>query len=78
MATAGLLTRRRDEKDHRLVRLYLTEKGQALREPVTADREFLESRITAGLSDEELTGLTSALRKVLANARRLNTGPLDT
>ncbi len=37
MAATGLLRRRRDSKDNRLVRLWLTETGRALRKPVEAN-----------------------------------------
>ncbi|MFI5612400.1 MarR family winged helix-turn-helix transcriptional regulator [Amycolatopsis sp. NPDC051903] len=68
MAAAGLLTRRRDEKDNRLVRLWLTEAGRALREPVEAERRHLETKLTAGLTSAERKHLMAALAKVLAAA----------
>ncbi|MFI6325961.1 MarR family winged helix-turn-helix transcriptional regulator [Nonomuraea sp. NPDC050556] len=71
MAAAGLLVRRRDDADNRLVRLYLTDAGRALRGPVTADREELERAITEGLTAGELDQLAAILGKVLANARAL-------
>ena len=43
---AGLVTRSRDERDNRLVRLWLTEAGRALREPVQAERRVIEEMIT--------------------------------
>lgn len=77
MSAAGLLVRRRDDLDNRLVRLYLTDRGRALREPVTADRDALEREISDGLTDDERRHLLSALGKILANARALGAGPLD-
>lgn len=71
MAAADLLVRRRDDVDNRLVRLYLTDAGRALRGPVTADREELERAITQGLTVVELDQLAAVLGKVLANARAL-------
>src|SRR3981081_1118619 len=50
MTTAGLLTRRRDDRDHRLVRLWLTDAGRALQGPVEADRRVMEEKGTAGLT----------------------------
>ena len=44
MASAGLLTRRREDKDNRLVRLWLTERGRALQQPVEAERERIDQR----------------------------------
>lgn len=64
MSTVGLLVRRRDERDNRLVRLWLTDAGRALREPVEAERRALEETVTAGLTDTERAHLMSALEKI--------------
>ncbi|WP_240778102.1 MarR family winged helix-turn-helix transcriptional regulator [Nonomuraea basaltis] len=77
MGAAGLLVRQRDESDQRLVRLYLTDKGRRLRDPVLADRQTLERQITEGLSEEEVKLLSSALTKILNNARRHGAGTID-
>jgi DNA-binding MarR family transcriptional regulator len=64
MSAAGLLTRRRDDKDNRLVRLWLTDAGRALQQPVEADRRRLEEQVTADLTPEEREHLMSALAKI--------------
>ncbi|GII56860.1 hypothetical protein Pth03_52490 [Planotetraspora thailandica] len=64
MSAVGLLTRRRDEHDNRLVRLWLTDAGRALREPVEAERRSLEEKITADLTETERRHLMIALTKV--------------
>ncbi|MBO2454639.1 MarR family transcriptional regulator [Actinomadura barringtoniae] len=64
MSAAGLLTRRRDDKDNRLVRLWLTDAGRDLREPVEQDRRRLEEQVTASLTGEERAHLISALKKI--------------
>lgn len=64
MTEAGLITRRRDNRDNRLVRLWLTDAGRALREPVEAERRHLEQRLTADLTAAERTHLMSALTKI--------------
>jgi DNA-binding MarR family transcriptional regulator len=71
LADAGLLTRRRDERDNRLVRFWLTERGRALREPIEAERQALEDRITADLTAEERRAVVSALTKILRSAGEL-------
>ncbi|MDN3356533.1 MarR family transcriptional regulator [Actinomadura sp. DC4] len=71
MTAGGLLTRRRDDKDQRLVRLWLTDAGRALREPVEAERRFLEERVTADLTEAERTHLMSALAKIHRSASDL-------
>ncbi|TVT54655.1 MarR family transcriptional regulator [Amycolatopsis rhizosphaerae] len=75
MAAAGLLTRRRDERDQRLVRLWLTDAGRALREPVETERRTLEEQVTADLSETERKYLLRALAKVHKTAADLLGGP---
>jgi MarR family transcriptional regulator, organic hydroperoxide resistance regulator len=71
MVQAGLVTRRRDERDNRLVRLWLTEAGRALREPVQAERRLIEEMITAELTGAERRQLMSAMAKIYRAATRL-------
>lgn len=71
MAEAGLVTRRPDRTDARLVRLHLTPAGEAARRPVLEARAALEQRVTAGLTAAELEALRSALAKIIAE---LHTG----
>jgi hypothetical protein len=60
-----------DGRDSRLVRLWLTDAGRALREPVAAERHGLEEKITAGLTEAEIRKLMTALGKVYESARAL-------
>jgi len=71
MSTAGLLTRRRDERDNRLVRLWLTDAGRALQRPVEAERAAMEQRVTADLTEQEREHLLSALDKIHRTAAGL-------
>ena len=71
MGAAGLLTRRRDERDNRLVRLWLTDAGRALKDPIESERRHLEEQVTAHLSEAEREQLLSALRKVYRAASDL-------
>lgn len=64
MTAGGHVTRRRDDRDNRLVRLWLTDAGRALQHPVEAERQLIEDRITADLTPEERTHLLSALAKI--------------
>lgn len=68
MAAAGLLTRRRDTRDNRLVRLYLTEAGRNLREPVEKELHDLELQLTAGLEPDEVATLLRLLQRVVDNS----------
>jgi MarR family transcriptional regulator, organic hydroperoxide resistance regulator len=71
MAAAGLLTRRRDDQDNRLVRLWLTDAGRALQGPVEAARQSLEDRVTADLAETEREQLLSALATIHRSANKL-------
>ena len=77
MAEAGLLTRRRDDRDNRLVRLWLTDAGRALREPVEAERRLMEERLTADLTETEREHLMRALAKIHQSACDLLDGLAD-
>jgi MarR family transcriptional regulator, organic hydroperoxide resistance regulator len=68
MTATGLLTRRRDEHDNRLVRLWLTDQGRELRRPIQAERTRIERQVTAGLSDAEKTELVRLLKIVQESA----------
>lgn len=65
MEEAGLLTRRPDPDDARLVRLYLTPRGRSAREPVRKARAALEQHATATLTAAERDHLRSALAKII-------------
>jgi len=71
MATAGLLTRRRDDRDNRLVRLWLTDAGRALQKPIETERQQIEDAVTADLTRAERTHLLRALDKVHRSATDL-------
>jgi DNA-binding MarR family transcriptional regulator len=77
MTTAGLLTRSRDERDNRLVRLWLTDAGCALQKPIEAERRLMEEKITADLTKTEREHLLTALAKIHRSASDLLGGPID-
>ena len=66
MEAAGLVTRRRDDADRRLVRIYLTEHARSVRGAVQDARADLAEYATATLTDAERRHLTSALKKIIA------------
>src|SRR5919199_6569515 len=53
----GLVLRKRDPEDHRMVRVFLTEKGRGLVEDLSEHRVKFDRQIGSILSPEELTGL---------------------
>src|SRR3954453_16264125 len=65
MEAAGLVTRRRDPADGRLVRIYLTEQARSAREPIETARNELARRATATLTADERRHLHSALTKII-------------
>ncbi len=77
MVDAGLITRRRDERDNRLIRFWLTDAGRGLRGPVEAERRSLEDKITENLTAAERKYLMSALAKIYRSASELPGGPAE-
>ncbi|HEY0534955.1 MAG TPA: MarR family transcriptional regulator [Actinoplanes sp.] len=71
MIDAGLITRRRDDRDNRLVRLWLTGAGRALQEPIELERRRLEEKVTQDLTEAERSVLMSAMTKVHRSATAL-------
>jgi DNA-binding MarR family transcriptional regulator len=67
MEAAGLLTRRRDENDARLVRLTLTDRARSLDSRIDEELRRLEERATANLTRQERRHLESALTKIIRN-----------
>jgi DNA-binding MarR family transcriptional regulator len=65
MEAAGLLTRRRDDRDGRLVRLYLTEHARSVRAAIEDARSQLEQHVTATLTNAERRHVQSALTKII-------------
>src|SRR3954466_14641300 len=66
MEAAGLVTRRRDPADGRLVRLHLTDKARTARDPIEEARRTLAAHAMATLTEEERLHLRSALEKIIA------------
>jgi DNA-binding MarR family transcriptional regulator len=67
MEAAGLLSRRRHERDGRLVRLFLTERGRALEQVIEEEREALTARALASLDLPQRAALVRALMTVHRN-----------
>ena len=67
LARAGLIQRSRDEQDGRISRVYLTEHGKALQEPLLLAWKELEERTVQGLNETEKTLLRRLLLHLSAN-----------
>jgi MarR family transcriptional regulator, organic hydroperoxide resistance regulator len=72
MENAGLVTTRPDSEDGRTSRVYLTEQGRSIEQPVSDVFRNLEKQLTHGLSAEERTVLRRLLLQVQKN---LNPAP---
>lgn len=67
MEASGLLSRRRHERDGRLVRLFLTERGHALEQVIEVERAALNERALASLDQSQRAALVRALATVHRN-----------
>jgi DNA-binding MarR family transcriptional regulator len=65
----GLILRKRDPEDHRIVRMFLTEKGRGLVEDLSKHRVRFDRRIAAMLAPEELTELRRMLGVLAKNMK---------
>ena len=67
MEAAGLLVRRPDADDRRLVRLHLTQRGAALRNKIDRASQRLSERALASLSASECDQLVRMLEEIRHN-----------
>lgn len=70
MEAAGLVARRPDPDDGRLVRVWLTARGRALREVVPALEDRIVDEGLAGFSADERRQFTGYVERLLANLAR--------
>lgn len=68
---AGLIERRQDEKDQRVVRVYTTEKARRLGQDVIQRQLENEEIMLRGFSEAEICLLKRFLRQILENTERL-------
>jgi DNA-binding MarR family transcriptional regulator len=67
MEASGLVERQPDPNDRRARKLYTTEAGRALLEPMRDRAAAVYEQVQAGLSAEERAILQKGLRTVIAN-----------
>ena len=67
MEAAGLIDRRPDPRDARLVRLFLSERGRALEKTIAEEMAQLARRSLATLSEDEVRALVVALAAIRRN-----------
>ena len=73
MVGMGVMRRRR-RSDRRIVMLALTEEGKALTLELHRSVQADDSRLSEGISEEELAVFASVLSKVMVNYTALQTG----
>lgn len=67
MEEAGLVARRRDSEDNRLVRVYLTDTGRKQERAITEQFMKVEEAIFEGLDQQQRAVLRQMLKKMLSN-----------
>lgn len=67
MEESGVVTRRRDPEDNRLVRVYLTESGREKERAITEQFLKLESTVFEGIGNRDRASFRRILRKLLHN-----------
>ena len=67
MEETGLVSRRRDDDDNRLVRVNLTEAGRERERAITDQFVKLEHAVFEGISDDDRARLRQLLRQMLHN-----------
>jgi len=67
MERIELIERRADERDQRISRVFLTDKGRSLREKVEENWHRLEEQALSGFSEEERKSMHGYLLRIHAN-----------
>jgi MarR family transcriptional regulator, organic hydroperoxide resistance regulator len=67
MEANGLVSRRRDDPDERLVRVYLTERGREIQRPIAKEIREVARAATRGLSAQQRGVLYAALNQMRSN-----------
>ena len=67
----GLVVRKTDEKDARVIHVYLTEKGRQTDDRIREIHHELDRIMAAGIPQEELDALVSTLKKMRDNMLKI-------
>ena len=71
MEADGLVVRKVDENDARVIHVYLTEKGRKTDDKIREIHHMLDSRMTEGIPQSELDALVATLTKLRDNMLRI-------
>lgn len=72
MEKAGLVERKQDEKDQRILRVYLTEKGRVMTKKAKGVIREIEKDCFGNFNEEEKEKLQELLNKMRANLEEVN------
>lgn len=67
MEAGGLIATRRDERDSRISRVYLSDEGHAFQQTVMTAWARLETRLLAGFTADEVSALRQVLTRLAEN-----------
>jgi len=67
-----LLTRRQDEKDQRIIRVFLTDEGRKFNHRVHLEIQKVDRRLIDGFTDEECAQIKTLLRRMNENLEGMN------
>lgn len=67
---AGFVKKVQDEKDARITKIYLTDKGKVVPCRIKQKMDAQESNITAGLNDDEICKLSDMLDHIMINLEK--------
>lgn len=67
MEDAGMVVRRRDDEDNRLVRVYVTDEGRQREEAITQQFESLIQKMFAGMCDEDYAAFRRLIGQLMVN-----------
>jgi len=70
----GLVERRHDREDRRVVKVYLTDEGRDISNTLVSSVERFEHNITQGFSQGELDRFLGQLQQLIANADEIGPG----
>jgi DNA-binding MarR family transcriptional regulator len=64
---AGLVERRRDNADRRVISVYLTDEGRRLQAQIPSLSEQANREALAGIPDDEAAAFIATIRRIIAN-----------
>ena len=70
----GLVERRHDREDRRIVKVYLTDEGRDISNTLVSSVEHFEQSMKRGFSDSEMDRFLYQLQQLIANAAEIGPG----